>query len=78
MKNGKVYMASRNRERAAAAIADLETQTGRTAIFLQLDLSSLASVKTAAEEFLRMERELHILFNNACVSAHMSLFTRPS
>ena len=46
-------MASRNAERAEAAIKDLKEQTGKEAIFMQVELTSLASVKRAAEEFLR-------------------------
>lgn len=57
-KNTKVYMASRNRSRAEPAIADLKEKTGKEAIFLQLDLASLRSVKRAAEEF---QRYIHIL-----------------
>lgn len=52
-KNAKVYMASRNRSRARPAIADLKEKTGKEAIFLQLDLASLRSVKEAAENFQR-------------------------
>lgn len=44
-------MASRSRERAEAAIVKLNSETGKEAIFLELDLSSLASVRKAAEEF---------------------------
>ena len=60
-------MASRNREKAEKAIAELKALTGREALFLELDLASLASVRRAAREFLGRERELHILFNNASV-----------
>ena len=42
-------------------------ETGKEAIFLELDLASLASVKEAATVFLSKEEELHMLFNNACV-----------
>ncbi|KAI0032686.1 hypothetical protein K488DRAFT_49359 [Vararia minispora EC-137] len=63
----KVYIASRTVEKTKAAIEDLKQATGREAIFLQLDLSDLVSVKKAAEVFLRHESMLHILFNNACV-----------
>ena len=45
-------MAARSRERATTAIADLEKETGRAAIFLQLDLADLSSVKRAALDFL--------------------------
>ncbi|EMD32477.1 hypothetical protein CERSUDRAFT_118808 [Gelatoporia subvermispora B] len=65
--NAKVYMASRSKEKAEAAIQDLKEQTGKEAIFLQLDLSNLAAIKKAAEEFLSKEHELHVLFNNAGV-----------
>ena len=46
-------MASRNREKAEAAIARLKEETGKEAIFLELDLGSLASVRRSAGEFLR-------------------------
>ena len=46
-------MASRSREKAEAAIAQLKDETGREAVFLELDLGSLASVRKAAAEFLR-------------------------
>jgi len=36
-----------------AAIADLEGETGKKAIFLELDLADLASVKRSAETFQR-------------------------
>ena len=63
--NAKVYLAARSRAKGEAAIAELKTATGKEAIFLELDLSSLASVRKAAEEFLSKEHELHVLFNNA-------------
>ncbi|TFK84294.1 NAD(P)-binding protein [Polyporus arcularius HHB13444] len=65
--NAKVYLAARSKDKADAAIASLKEATGKEAIFLELDLSSLASIKKAAEEFLGKERELHMLFNNAGV-----------
>ncbi|TFY66218.1 hypothetical protein EVG20_g4871 [Dentipellis fragilis] len=65
-KNAKVYMASRSKERCLKAIEDIKAETGKEALFikLQLDLSDLASVKQAAEEFLSKEKELDILINN--------------
>ncbi|TEB39776.1 NAD(P)-binding protein [Coprinellus micaceus] len=65
--NAKVYFAARSQERAEKAIKDLKTETGKEGIWLKLDLADLKSVKTAAEEFLSKEQELHILFNNAGV-----------
>ncbi|KAF9524290.1 NAD-binding protein [Crepidotus variabilis] len=76
--NAKVYLAARNKEKAEAAINELKELTGREGIFLKLDLSNLASVKAAAEEFLSKENELHILFNNAgvMVPPHEQLTTQ--
>jgi len=45
-------MAARSEERAKAAIEDLKQMTGKEAIWIKLDLSSLKTVKTAADEFL--------------------------
>ena len=56
-----MYIATRNEDRAKAAIEDLKQATGKEAIFLKLDLSSLKSIKDAAEEFLtcvHVDREL--------------------
>ncbi|KAI0823262.1 NAD(P)-binding protein [Trametes gibbosa] len=66
-RNAKVYLAARSKSKAYAAIASLKEATGRDAVFVELDLSSLASVKKAAQGFLAKEHELHILFNNAGV-----------
>ena len=63
--NAKVYIAVRNKKKADSAIAELKAATGKEAVFLELDLSSLASVRKAAQEFLGKEKELHMLFNNA-------------
>ncbi len=46
-------MASRSKAKAEEAIADLKKDTGKEAIFLQLDLASLDAVKKAAEEYTR-------------------------
>ena len=51
--NAKVYLAARSRDRAEAAIEDLKKQTGKEAIFLELDLTSFKSIRSAAEQFLR-------------------------
>ena len=63
--NAKVYLAARSKEKSIAAIASLKDATGKEADFLELDLTSLASVKRAAEEFLNKEQALHVLFCNA-------------
>ncbi|KAJ7782022.1 hypothetical protein DFH07DRAFT_792336 [Mycena maculata] len=65
--NAKVYMASRSQSKAKIAIEDLKEQTGKEALFLQLDLGDLKTIKASADEFLQKESELHILFNNGGV-----------
>ncbi|KAJ7456003.1 NAD(P)-binding protein [Mycena galericulata] len=65
--NAKVYIAARGREDTERVIQELNKKTGRTAIFVELDLADLASVRHAAEDFLSQEKELHVLFNNAGV-----------
>ena len=50
--NAKVYLAARSATKGNAAIADLKNETGKEAIFLQLDLADLSSVRKSAEEFL--------------------------
>ncbi|KAI0687004.1 NAD(P)-binding protein [Earliella scabrosa] len=75
--NAKVYLAARSKQKAEAAIASLKQETGKEALFLELDLSSLAAIKKATEQFLSTEPELHILFNNAGVAfAPMNLLTK--
>lgn len=65
-KNAKVYIAARDLAKAQATISEIkETLPEATVEALQLDLSSFASVKAAAEKYLSMENELHILLNNA-------------
>ena len=66
-RNAKVYLTARNKEKAMAAIDTLREETGKTAIFLEVDLASLTSVKKGAAEFLSKESQLRVLFNNACV-----------
>ncbi|KAJ7501837.1 NAD-P-binding protein [Mycena galericulata] len=67
LKNAKVYLAARSPDKAAAAIKRLEGETKNTAIFLQLDLADLPSVRKAAESFLAQESRLDLLFNNGGV-----------
>ncbi|KAF8130187.1 hypothetical protein EV363DRAFT_1296843 [Boletus edulis] len=64
-KNAKVWIACRNVSKGEATLKKLKELTGRDAHLLQLDLANLRSIKQAAEEFLRQETQLHILFNNA-------------
>lgn len=50
-RNAKVYVAARNEQKATAVVEDLQKETGKTALFLKLELSDLGSVYEAAEEF---------------------------
>jgi retinol dehydrogenase-12 len=63
-------MMARSEEKTKKAIDDIKTAVPTSKgelIFLPLDLADLESVKASAEEFLRREKKLHILFNNAGV-----------
>lgn len=66
-----VYIAGRNPEKCLAAIEGIKT--GNPSItegkleFLKLDLGDLSTVKGSAEEFLRREKRLDVLVNNAGV-----------
>ena len=44
-------MASRNKQKAEEAIADLKRETGKEAIFLELDLADLRSIKNTVHTF---------------------------
>ena len=50
--NATVYLAARSAQKANEAIAELKNETGKEAIFLQLDLSDLHAVHKSAQEFL--------------------------
>ncbi len=52
-KNARVYLAARSPVKAREAIELLKAETGKTAEFLQLDLSDLDAVRVAAQEFKR-------------------------
>jgi len=65
--NAKVYIASRNFDKAEMAIQQLREATGKDAIYIHLDLASLSSVATMAKKFLDCENELHMLYNNGGV-----------
>ncbi|KAJ3763470.1 NAD-P-binding protein [Lentinula raphanica] len=67
-RNAKVYLAARSEERARIAMDDICQSTGKSSIhFLMLDLADLTSVRKAAEEYMSLEQELHVLVNNAGV-----------
>ena len=68
--HGTVYLAARSKERANAAISWIQSSPPDTKgrlEYLYLELADLESIKPAAEGFLRKEKRLDILFNNAGV-----------
>jgi retinol dehydrogenase-12 len=65
----RVYLACRSREKAEAAAASIRQQTDNSDIhLLDLDLSSLASVRACTESFLARDEPLNLLINNAGVA----------
>ncbi len=69
-KGAQVMLACRDRKRGEAALASLgsDAPSAHTELVL-LDLASLASVRSFAEQELAKQRPLHILINNAGVMA---------
>ena len=68
--NPKIYLAARTPSKAKDTIASIKEQVPNADItFLELDLTSLASVKKAAETFTASSQRLDILINNAGVMA---------
>ena len=67
-----VYLAARSLPKLEAARSSIQTAVpdskGRLEL-LQLDLSDLASIKASAQDFLRRESHLHVLYHNAGVMA---------
>lgn len=65
-KGTKLIMACRNPEKAENAIALIKNEFPEAELsFIQLDLNSLKSVRTFADEFKRTHKKLDILINNA-------------
>lgn len=66
----EVVMAVRNREKGERALAELQAQHPDARLrLLDLDLASLASVRSAAQSLLDEDRAIDILINNAGIMA---------
>ena len=62
----EIFMGARNRLKAKEAIAEIKSAVpGAKISFLEIDLSSFASIKRAADIFLAQSDRLDILLNNA-------------
>ncbi|KAJ7464506.1 NAD-P-binding protein [Mycena latifolia] len=61
----KVYMAARSSAKATEAIESITKETGKSPIFLEIDLADLDSVEKAAQTFLENETRLDVLYNSA-------------
>jgi NAD(P)-dependent dehydrogenase (short-subunit alcohol dehydrogenase family) len=65
-----LVMVSRDRQRGEAARADVEQQTGSSAVELMVaDLASQQSIRNLAAEFRARHDRLHVLVNNAGMSS---------
>jgi len=68
-RGGRVHLGCRSRVKGEAAVAAITAATGSDQVrLLLLDLADLASVRKAADEFLRLGEPLHVLLNNAGVA----------
>ncbi|NWR68073.1 DHR13 reductase, partial [Bucorvus abyssinicus] len=66
----RVVLATRSVPRGEDAARRIRTETGNPEVrFMHLDLASLSSVQAFANAFLQQEPHLHLLINNAGVSA---------
>ncbi|KAF7160021.1 hypothetical protein CNMCM5623_005567 [Aspergillus felis] len=69
-RHARVYLAARSKTRAMQAIEEMKRVDSSIDVrFLLLDLQSMASVKEAAEQFMREETQLDILIHNAGIMA---------
>jgi NAD(P)-dependent dehydrogenase (short-subunit alcohol dehydrogenase family) len=72
-----VVMACRDKERGAAAAAEVRSTSGNPAVFLmQLDLASQESVRAFAQQFGSRFQRPDVLINNAAVKPAKREFTK--
>ncbi|XP_034445596.1 retinol dehydrogenase 11-like [Hippoglossus hippoglossus] len=65
-RGARVILACRDKRRAEAAVQEIVQETkNKQVIFMQLNLASLKSVRSFADNFLRSESRLDLLINNA-------------
>ncbi|KAM6466793.1 retinol dehydrogenase 12-like isoform 1-T3 [Liasis olivaceus] len=67
-RGAKVILACRDMAKAEKAVHEIRTKTGNQEVMAkQLDLADTKSIREFASNFLKEEKELHILINNAGV-----------
>lgn len=65
-RGARVILACRDESRAQTAVTHIQRETGnKEVMYMHLDLASLKSVRSFAENFLKNESRLDILINNA-------------
>ncbi|XP_067102770.1 dehydrogenase/reductase SDR family member 13-like [Osmerus mordax] len=65
-RGARVILACRSKQRGEAALAEIKKESGSNqAVYMQLDLGSLKSVRSFVETFLKTEPRLDLLINNA-------------
>ncbi len=75
-KGHHIVMANRNRKKAEQVAKDIFDQTGNNNVsLLELDLSSLRSVRACAQQFKADHNSLDLLLNNAGLMAHAQQIT---
>ncbi|XP_051802187.1 retinol dehydrogenase 12-like [Acanthochromis polyacanthus] len=74
-RGAKVILACQERLRAEAAVQEIIQKTGNQQVtFMHLDLASLQSVRSFAENFLKSESRLDLLINNAGEFIHLFFY----
>ncbi|KAK7137513.1 hypothetical protein R3I94_013230 [Phoxinus phoxinus] len=69
-RGGRVILACRSKQRGEEAAREIRMETGNeNVIFMQLDLASQKSIGLFAENFLKAERRLDLLINNAALAS---------
>ena len=63
-RGAEVFLACRSEEKTMPIVDEI-ARAGGKAVFLPLDLSDFASTRACADSFLRRDRPLHLLVNNA-------------
>ena len=64
-RGARVLMLSRNEEKSLPVIREIKEETGHDVIFYKLNLASLDSIRSCANEINSKEPKIDILINNA-------------